>query len=382
MSCRVLLLLIFLIYSSQVIGSTFKVKPYTLLKDNGELLLNFELSIKKNLQIDRYTEKSFKRVDQEFEQGQLHKVNLGQVLCQQDTDLRVTDTTTGDEVFFKKIPSIDCGLKSKGGNRFVFGFISDTQEFTERHQKIANVISTHLDSEEFQFILNGGDVVQEGDHQHDWSDFLNVGHTYMKKVPLIAAVGNHDYRNAGKDKLPPLFKKYMRWEDGEELGNLHFRFESFDLIVFNSNFPRLTKKNEKKLWKWMESKLADSKKQKRPVILASHFPVYSSSMNRFTSSSVRKLRKHIPDLAKKYNVKIYLAGHTHMYERSEKDDTHYIVAGPAGGRPNSPTWKNRYRKFFNNSILTFTKIIVEENRFTLETFDENNHLVDTLSLIL
>jgi hypothetical protein len=383
MKARVLILLLFLVYSSQVIGSSFKIKPYTLLKDNGELLLNFELEETKNLHIDRYTEKGLSKISNEYGDGLLHQVNLGQVLCQQDTDLRVVDQASGEEIFYKKIPSTECGHANKTNqSRFVFGFVSDTQEFTERHQKIANVITKHLDEDEFQFVLNGGDVVQDGHKHHDWKEFLDVGHTYMKRVPLVAAIGNHDYRKGGKNQLPPLFKKYLRWDGGDEFGNLHFQFENFDLIVFNSNFPRLTRKKEKQFWLWIEKKLKDASMHDRPVILASHFPVYSSSMNRFTSSSVRKLRRHLPDLVKEYGVKIVLGGHTHMYERSERRGTHYIVAGPAGGRPNSPTWRNKYRKYFNDKILTFSKIIIEGRMFHLETYNEHNHIVDRLSVIL
>ena len=382
MKGRLIFLLIFLIYSSQVIGDDFKVKPYTLLKDSGELILNFELNTKKSLQIDRYTEKALKTIRNDYQEGELHKVNLGNILCQQDTDLRVVDQVSGEEIFYKKILSADCGKEFKGQNRFVFGFISDTKEYSERHNQIANVINSHLDSDEFQFILNGGDVVQEGHLLSEWSEFLNVGLSYMKRVPLVAAVGNHDYRKGGKEKLPPLFKKYMRWNGGDDLGNLHFKFDSFQLIVLNTNFPRLNSKNEKRLWKWLEEKLRLAKSENHPVILASHFPVYSSSLNRFTSSSVRKMRRHIPKLVEKYNVKVVLAGHTHMYERSEKDGVHYIVAGPAGGRPNSPTWKNPYQKAFDNKILSFTKISIEGKSFKMETYDETNQIVDQLSIIL
>ena len=68
------------------------------------------------------------------------------------------------------------------------------------------------------------------------------------------------------------------------------------------------------------------------------------------------MQRHISSILEKYKVPLVLSGHTHMYERSYKNGVHYIVAGPAGGRPASLIVKNRYMKFLDKDSLTFTKI--------------------------
>ena len=83
-------------------------------------------------------------------------------------------------------------------------------------------------------------------------------------------------------------------------------------------------------------------------------------------------------MAEKYGVKLILSGHTHMFERSYKDGVNYLVAGPAGGRANKPTFKNPYKQNFDSDSLTFTKIRYSNRTFKLETYNQDNVLIDQL----
>lgn len=136
------------------------------------------------------------------------------------------------------------------------------------------------------------------------------------------------------------------------------------------------------MWKWLEEKMQAAKKSNSPLILATHFPVYSSSLNRFTSVAVKKLRSVLVPLVEKYGVKLVLSGHTHMFERSYKKGVNYLVAGPAGGRANKPTLTNKYRQVFDANALTFTKIKYNNKTFKLETFNRDNVLIDQLFMNL
>ena len=71
-----------------------------------------------------------------------------------------------------------------------------------------------------------------------------------------------------------------------------------------------------------------------------------------------------------------------MYERSFKDGVHYLVAGPAGGRINKPTFKNPYVQKFDSNALTFTKVKYSNRTLKIETFNQDNTLIDQLFLNL
>jgi hypothetical protein len=71
-----------------------------------------------------------------------------------------------------------------------------------------------------------------------------------------------------------------------------------------------------------------------------------------------------------------------MYERSYKDGVNYLVAGPAGGKPNTPSANNPYVKYFDKDARTFTKIKYSHKTFNIETYNEQNVLIDSLVIKL
>lgn len=355
----------------------FKVAPYTLKHTNGRLLLNFQLNEDKKLQIidGQRSSKAF-----EYKGSQQYQIELGSEDCGSAKDLRIVEVESHKIIFNKTFPVLACFNSSSSD--FTFGFISDTQQYTNRHEAIAKVIAHHNALSPLQFLINGGDVVQNGQIEEEWISYFKGGIAYLMDVPQIAAIGNHDYRGNKGNAVPKFFQKYMRWENAPSNGNLFFSMPGFKLVIWNSNFSDLTDSQEKEMWSWLEQKMSEAQKEKVPLVLATHFPVYSSSLNRFTSFSVIKLQKHLVPLAEKYGVKLILGGHTHMYERSFKDGVNYVVAGPAGGRVNKPTYTNPYIQYFNAGVLTFTKIKYSNNTFKLETFNEENVLIDELLINL
>jgi predicted phosphodiesterase len=352
----------------------FETPPYSLKKENGDILLNFSLKTHKELIISRDYIKSFDS-SESFKAKKHYQVNMGTALCENEDRFFIRDAKSGETLFEKIFPASLC-YKRTHQEDFSFGFISDTQEHLSRHKKISKVIEEHQKNSPLQFILNAGDIVQNGSVKENWESFFKGGSEYIRKVPLIAAIGNHDYRGHKGSSLPILFKKYLRWEGSQKDGNLHFAFPEFELLVFNSNFIEMSKQKQERQWTWLNLQLAKVKKRKKPAVIVTHFPVYSSSLNRFTSRSVAILRKRMPSLLEKYGVKLFLAGHTHMYERSLRNGITYLVAGPAGGRINSPSFKNPYVQYINSDVLSFTKITFREGTFFIKTYNEENEIID------
>lgn len=360
------------------LNDTFRIAPYTLKHTNGHLLLNFQTNKDQSLIIDDNGEK---KLAINYKKNEQYKIELRPVPCGLTKEFRILDGASMDILYQNKQPPAPCS-QSVNGDEFVFGFISDTQEFKVRHEQIAETIAYHHAVEPLQFLINGGDVVQEGGIEQDWIDFFLGGKLYLMDIPQIAAIGNHDYRGAEGAIIPKFFNQFMRWEGADKDGNLFFDFPDVQLLILNSNFSKLLGKEEKNTWKWLEEKMREAEKIHKPIIVASHFPVYASSMNRFTSLNVIKMRKNLVPLLEKYKVPLVLSGHTHMFERSYKDGVHYLVAGPAGGKANSPTFKNKYQQVFDQNALTFTKIKLSHRIFTIETFNQENRMIDSLVIDL
>ena len=356
----------------------FKVAPYSLKHTNGHLLLNFQLNQNKTLLI----EDGAKIIPgREYVKDQHYQIELSLPGCGVTKDLRIKDSVNNKIIFTKNFPQSDC-ISPASENEYVFGFISDTQQFTDRHEAVAKVIAHHHSIEPLQFIINGGDVVQNGHKEQEWIEYFKGGNAYLLNIPQIAAIGNHDYRGKSGAGLPQFFQKYMRWEGAPANGNLFFEMPGFQLIIWNSNVSDLSSPEEKTMWVWLEEKMQIAQKLNIPLFIATHFPVYSSSMNRFTSFAVMNLRSKLVPLVEKYGVKLVLGGHTHMFERSFKDGVNYLVAGPAGGRINKPTLKNKYMQSFDSNALTFTKIKYSNKTLRIETFNQDNIIIDQLFINL
>ena len=371
-----------LFLSTQVFSDTnniFRVSPYTLKHPNGHLLLNFQTNDDQNLIIDDNGENKLAFNYKKFEQ---YKVQLNVVPCGSVKEFKILDSKTL-EVLYKNVqPPAPCS--SSSNEQFVFGFISDTQELLDqmgRHDEIAKTIAYHHAIDPMQFIINGGDVVQEGAHEVDWINYFQGGKIYLKDVPQIAAIGNHDYRGADGALIPKFFNQFMRWQGSDKDGNLFFDFPELQIVILNSNFSML-KEDEENTWKWLEEKLSAAQKIHKLIIIATHFPVYASSLNRFESLNVIRMRTKLVPLVEKYKVPLVLSGHTHMYERSYKDSVNYLVAGPAGGRANHPTYKNKFQKFFDQNSLTFTQIKLTNRVFTIETYNQDNKMIDNFIIDL
>lgn len=356
----------------------FKIAPYTLKHTNGHLLLNFQLNSDKSMVIEDGSSVIAVRT---YKKDQHYQIELGLPECGVAKDLRIIDSKSSAMIFTKNFPQPAC-VPVASQSEFAFGFISDTQQSSDRHGAVAKVIAHHHALEPLQFIINGGDVVQNGHKEDEWIEYFKGGSAYLLNIPQIAAIGNHDYRGEPNKGLPKYFQKYMRWEGSPANGNLFFNMPGFQLVIWNSNTSDLSSDQEKEMWSWLEEKMKVAQQTSTPLILATHFPVYSSSLNRLTSIAVMKLRSHLVPLAEKYGVKLVLSGHTHMFERSYKDGVNYLVAGPAGGRINTPTMNNKYMQSFDQNSLTFTKIKYSNRTFRLETYNQDNAIIDQLFINL
>jgi predicted MPP superfamily phosphohydrolase len=357
----------------------FKVAPYTLRHTNGHLILNMDLNVDKKFII----EDGVKVIpEQTYKKDEHYQIELSLAGCNVTKDLRIKDAETKKIIFSKNFEQPACA-STKDETEYAFGFISDTQQDSNRHTAIAKVIAYHNSIEPLQFLINGGDIVQNGTIEDEWIQYFKGGQAYLMDVPQIAAIGNHDYRGNETKTLPQYFQKYLRWNGADANGNLFFEMPGFQLVIWNSNTPEFTSEQEKSMWAWLEGKMKAAQKSKTPFIMATHYPVYSSSLSRFVNTGTMKLRKNLIPLAEKYGVKLVLGGHTHMYERSLKSGVHYLVAGPAGGRPATKIiYHNEYSQMMDKEALTFTKIKYTHKKFNIETYNQDNALIDQLTLNL
>jgi predicted MPP superfamily phosphohydrolase len=360
--------------------SNFTISPYTLTGDKGEIYLKFQTNKALKLNVSTFHQGDSENIDSvklvNASPKKLVSLNLGKQTC--GSSLGYTISSGEKKLVTTNLPTFDCHLYDE----FTFGFLSDTQSGPKYHQKVANVISEKLIFNKVNFILHTGDITHKGGENSRWLDFFDVAKTYLGERPIIAAIGNHAYWKDKKNlPLPGNFKKYMRWEGSEKIGYMTAVYPTFQLVIINSIFEKLTGSENNKQLEWLEDTLKEAKLENRPVIMGMHYPPFSSSYFTNTREAEFLKTRYVP-LFEKYGVKLVLNGHTHVYERSFKNGIHYVIAGPAGGTLAIPTGRNPHRVFWDAMARTFSLVTIKKDQITLKTFDGKNREIDNLEISL
>ena len=231
----------------------------------------------------------------------------------------VSYEVTGQDSF-TNIANIPCPGHVGGLTRFVF--MADTQEGTEFANQFAKLAAQFKGAA----VIIGGDLVQDGSKNDEWIKLFDAMDPVLSQQVLIPVIGNHEYRF---DKDVPLWKNYFRFaaEDAHysvDIGDAH-------VIVLNSNVSEDPSQIVKQL-AWLAEELA--KPAKWRLVVFHHPPYARGVMNNpdYPKKEFLTIQKDFVPVFEKYGVDLVLNGHTHIFERSVKNNINYLVTGAAGGK--------------------------------------------------
>jgi hypothetical protein len=123
------------------------------------------------------------------------------------------------------------------------------------------------------FVLNTGDLVNEGKNESEWVDFLDKSEPLMDEIPLMGCIGNHDDDDTEGDTA--LYNKIFafprnssnNFEDfySFDYGNVHF--VALSTHSFSGNHLEVQRA-------WLEQDLAATDRMWKVIYF--HQPIYSS----------------------------------------------------------------------------------------------------------
>lgn len=90
-------------------------------------------------------------------------------------------------------------------------------------------------------------------------------------------------------------------------------------------------------------------------------------------------REHLVPLFEQYGVDMVLCGHSHLYERGEKNGVVYVTSGSAGDDDLSSNTQYATHPEITLSLLenVYAKYMVDNNSVTLNVINKDNNIVDT-----
>jgi len=200
---------------------------------------------------------------------------------------------------------------------------------TRTGHKVHRALIAAMAREPVEFVVHSGDLVETGGVKSQWELFFQIESPLIAGRPLFAAVGNHD----NSQRLH--YRRYFL-SDQIAQGNRYFYQDWGDVrvVIMDSEIEARAGSEQ---YAFVEATLKDGAKKGMIMLLALHYPPYSSGAH----GSTLEIREVIGDLAPKYGVELVLAGHDHNYERTKRiDGVTYMVAASGGApiRRLRPSW--------------------------------------------
>jgi len=215
--------------------------------------------------------------------------------------------TTSAESTFATAPA--------GPRNFRFVAYGDTRTNANAHAAVIQAIIASGP----ELVIHTGDLVESGDDYGQWGrQFFDPAYDLMIKTPLLPIIGNHE--GSGN-----LFRDFF------SLGNndywFAFTYGGVRFIGLNTHNASYSPGSTQYNW-LLEELTSDAYTNATWHIVYFHHPPYSSGSHGDTQG----VKDHLVPLFEQYGVDMVFSGHDHHYERSFKDDVHYIVTG-GGGAP-------------------------------------------------
>ena len=217
---------------------------------------------------------------------------------------------------FTTAPRDDSGAQLK------FLVYGDDRTDPAAHAAVARALA----SSPSDFLVNTGDMVEDGGRAEDWQSFFDVEAQLLRDRPLFVAIGNHELYD---DRSGANFARYFGFSAPsrgvEPYGTVRMSNVRF---FFLNSFHDWSSGQERQ---WLERELSrsDAEPGLKWRIAVMHQGPWSSGPHGANGPFVAA---HVPELLVSHGVDLVFAGHDHIYERGEGVGMKYVISG-GGGAP-------------------------------------------------
>lgn len=295
--------------------------------------------------------------------------NYGENVTFSLVDFVKTKGYTGNSLKFTTAPD-------RSVDTFEFLTVADIQGmiqsmYDESHKAVDALLKDEKVNK-FDFILNAGDMCDNGKNFNQWSMALDTYQDLTLNSSMFFTAGNHENKTGSIDR----FFNYTV-KDGENIKQIENNYYSFDYA--NAHFTALDTNDAsseglgKDQLEWLENDLKNTDAKWKFVLM--HKSLYSAGSHAFDSEVVA-MRTQLTELFAKYNVNMVFGGHDHTYT------TTYLLDG--NGKIVDKTSKNGV--VYNGkgtlyvTLGTFgTKYYTyKKNDMTTKNFDKTASILHTL----
>ena len=297
----------------------------------------------------------------------------------------ITDTTTSmrhciqidglisDTLYYNRVATADTMISGPDyhfrtmGNENFFRLCIWGDNRTQYHEHYAVV--HRMAQESCDVVINVGDVVTYGPNYTQWQrEYFLPAEDVLKYAPSYIAIGNHE-ANAH------WFYDYVK-----QPGNEHyfaFTRGPVRFIILDTNYPYTPGTDE---YNWLINELSsDDYNDAVWKFVFHHHPPYSEGWDSPGYDGEADVRDYLVPLYEANDVTADFAGHTHDYERGEKDGVLYFITG-GGGSP-LDTWQQdwEYITVYHN-VYQYMFIDISPSSLYICCKDTSGTVLDSITV--
>ncbi|MBM4387363.1 MAG: metallophosphoesterase family protein, partial [Deltaproteobacteria bacterium] len=238
---------------------------------------------------------------------------------------------------------------------FVFVVFGDNRSDHESHAKVV----AKINEEDFDFLINTGDMVSSGDSEENWSKFFEIENGILHSSPMYPTIGNHDESDGDAKIYKRIFsvptessglEEYYAFTIGKSrfiVLDGHVKIKSWlDCLLMGKLYDECFDKQQTD---WLKKELEDSSQNKEipHIFVITHMGPYSSKPGRTGSGQMRDFLDDFADAG----VDMTFSGHDHYFEHGiSVNGIHYFVTG-GGGAPLYETDPSQSKILFPHEVI-------------------------------
>ncbi|MCM1306805.1 MAG: metallophosphoesterase [Bacteroides sp.] len=266
--------------------------------------------------------------------------------------------------------------KDASADKFEFLTIADIQGMIQGmyddSYKAVKALLADDNTKTYDFILNAGDMCDNGKNFNQWAYALNTYQTFFANTSTFFAAGNHEN---GSNAMANYFN-YTLDQQQETVDGMYYSFDygNAHFTVLNTNDADDNGLGENQL-AWLENDLKSSRAKWKFVLM--HKSIYSGGSHS-TDGEVVAMRTQLQKLFAETGVSIVFGGHDHTYT------TTYLVDKNGNAIDKTDNAEIKYTQGGGVLYITLgtmgTKFYnYKENSDIIGNFDEDKSILETLT---
>jgi Calcineurin-like phosphoesterase len=260
-----------------------------------------------------------------------------------------------------------------------FAVMADTGSGNMNQYAVGRAMAQYHEKHPFNTVLMAGDNIYTNGEFSKISSTFGVPYKDLRNrgVKFYATLGNHDVRADTKKKDNTKDNPQVTFSEFNMQGKRYYARTQGDVRFFaleTSSLVNPEDPDRNAQLAWLDRELAASKAKWN--IVYGHHNVYSAGHYGINQLMVRD----ITPILKKHNVKLFINGHDHNYQRSNPiDGTTYMVCGGGGAGLYPVT--NQSWMAFAKSVHSFGIVEVYQDQIILTGIDKSGQIIDRGSVL-